>query len=228
MISPKDKVHFCQLILKYKDQTITHDEMRDLDQLLLENSEYVEEVAHITEVYVQLRKFEGKLPFVLRDEILSDALWQALAADEKHAPVIHAPKEKPKRAIVSTEEYKPDIPKKTRSKNALFSIIFSAAAILFLVLFARFVPPKGGYTVSTLTESVGAKWAERDMAVQVGQRLSAGSRLLLQEGLVELLFDSEARVSLEAPADFIILGDNQIKLNYGRVFATVPRSAIGF
>jgi hypothetical protein len=217
------------LNLKYKDQVITPEEMRLLDQLLLEDPEYVDEAARITEVYIQLHKFEKKLPCIVRDEILSDALWQAQAADERQAPVFNSLKENSHSGTIqNVEQSKLNIPRKKLSMNSFVSILASAAAIIFLVLFARFAPPKSGYSVSTLTDSVGAKWADRDTGIQIGSRLNTGSRYLLKEGLAELLFDSEALITLEAPADFILLRDDQIKLNYGRLFANVPRPAIGF
>jgi len=43
-----------------------------------------------------------------------------------------------------------------------------------------------------------------------------------------MLFDNQARVVLEGPVEFQILAEDRIALNYGKVYVTVPKGAIGF
>jgi hypothetical protein len=52
--------------------------------------------------------------------------------------------------------------------------------------------------------------------------------LWLREGVATVLFDSGSSVVIEGPAEFEILTADQIQLNYGRLFASVPKQAIGF
>ena len=81
----------------------------------------------------------------------------------------------------------------------------------------------------TLVDGVGVKWADSGTPVSQGARFFAdGAPLILREGLVTLEFDTHARVVIESPAEFQILTDDQMRLRYGRLYATVPREAIGF
>jgi len=110
----------------------------------------------------------------------------------------------------------------------------NAAAILFFVLFLKFTSSKNGVEVATLTDSMNAKWATTqpsgnvDYSFQKRARLIAGSSMLLNEGLVEILFDDGTNVTLEGPAEFQILSDEQIDLRYGRLYASVPHGSVGF
>ena len=62
-----------------------------------------------------------------------------------------------------------------------------------------------------------------------GTRLAAYSnKLFLREGLAELMFDNNAKVVVEGPAEFELLAEDQINLRYGRIYATIPHEAIGF
>jgi hypothetical protein len=46
--------------------------------------------------------------------------------------------------------------------------------------------------------------------------------------MAELVFDNDARILVDSPAEFRIIHDDQIELDYGRIYATVPPQAIGF
>jgi hypothetical protein len=52
--------------------------------------------------------------------------------------------------------------------------------------------------------------------------------ILLRKGYAELLFDTNARVVIEAPAEFQIVADDRISLNYGKIYSQIPKEAIGF
>jgi hypothetical protein len=76
---------------------------------------------------------------------------------------------------------------------------------------------------------MNARWADTDTSMSKGTRFATGSTdFLLREGLAELTFDNDAKVTLEGPVEFQILTEDQIKLSYGRLYASVPQGAIGF
>ncbi len=123
-----------------------------------------------------------------------------------------------------------EYPKHNRQikKGTIVSLIASVAAILLFFLFIRFAPTRSSYEVATLADSIDAKW-DINSSMQKGKRLVAGrTSYLLKEGWAELLFDNEAKLTLEAPVEFQIHAEGQIKLSYGRLYATVPQGAIGF
>ncbi len=157
-----------------------------------------------------------------------DMFWE-LAQYEKTAPAVALPRAQPAAPpeIMHTLDRLPS--ERKISKTSIFSLIVSAVAILFLVLFARFAPPKSGIHVATLKDSLNARWAEANSAMRNGTRLKTGSELLLiREGFATLVFDNDATVVMEGPAEFQILTSDQIKLNYGRLYAIVPPQAYGF
>jgi hypothetical protein len=115
------------------------------------------------------------------------------------------------------------------NKASLITAIVSMAAVIFLVVFANFAPVRTGSEVASLSDCIHAKWADSDIPMEQGARLRTGDApILLREGFAEILFDNNARLTIEAPAEFKILTDDQIKLNYGRLYAVVPHEAMGF
>jgi hypothetical protein len=101
--------------------------------------------------------------------------------------------------------------------------------MLFFVVYARFAPVKRGLEVATLLDSINAKWAEADSSMKSGSRLVTGStNSLLRGGCAKLLFDNNAIVTIEGPAEFEIIAEDRIKLLYGRIYSIVPQEALGF
>ena len=147
---------------------------------------------------------------------------------ESAAPEIEVPRETPVTDGVQKVVY--PLRKKTRvSKLNIFILVLNAAAIFLLVLFIKFAPSKAGIEVATITDIADAKWADDTGLMYKGARLGTRTdNLLLQDGLVELLFDNNTKVVIEGPAEFELSADNQVDLQYGRLYASVPREAIGF
>lgn len=165
----------------------------------------------------------------LLDDSMDMNLWLALADDEKNAPEVPLPAH-PSKPVKQWE--KPAAVQKVSagsSKLSLFSLISSLAAVLFLVVYANFVPKSSsGLEVATLTDSINAKWAD-DASMKVGTRLVTGqTKSLLRGGLAKLVFDNNATVTIEGPAEFEIISEDRIKLQYGRLYSIVPQEALGF
>ena len=159
-------------------------------------------------------------------DVLTD-FFDQMAAYEKIAPEIDVPEAQPQQELVQKVIYPPR-EKRKLTKFGLFTFINAAAVILFLIIL-RFVPQPGGTEVATLTDSIDAKWVYTDSEMEKGMRLTAdGEELLLREGYAEIEFDTNAKLVVQAPAEFKILTKDQIDLYYGRVYAIVPHGAIGF
>lgn len=154
---------------------------------------------------------------------------QEFAEYEKIAPAVVPEKSLPKLEGELVRDIRYPKTSHRVNRGIIASLGTVAAAMILIILFAKFAPPKSGFEVATLTDSLGAKWGEDKTAVRPGTRFSAGGgNHRLQEGLVKLLFDNDTKVILEAPAEFQILTRDQIQLTYGQLYATVPRGAIGF
>jgi len=178
--------------------------------------------------YVTVRR-QVESGFDIQDDILADPeILTVLAEYEKTAPAINVPKKASQRELIQKVVYPPR-EKRTISKFNILLLTMNAAAILFLVLFISFAPLRGGIEVATLTDSLDVKWADASNTIKNGARLYSGkTSYVLREGLVKLKFDNNTQVTIEGPADFHILDDDMIKLNYGQLYSQVPPEAYGF
>ncbi|MEO9590427.1 FecR domain-containing protein [Rhodopirellula bahusiensis] len=81
-------------------------------------------------------------------------------------------------------------------------------------------------TFVTLVQSIDAAW-EDNRSWQSGDRMEAQT-IALQSGIVHLQFDSGVEVTLEGPASYELQSIDQTKLAFGLLSATVPPGAEGF
>jgi hypothetical protein len=155
------------------------------------------------------------------------AMMQALADEERTAKTITLPKKQEPQELIRKVERKRIEYKVNR--GALLTITVSIAAIVLIILFVRFAPPSKGVQVAVLVDTLNAKWADTDGTMQNGTPLATSTKsMLLREGYAELVFNTNARVVIEGPAEFQLLAEDVVCLNYGKLYATVPPEAIGF
>ncbi|MEJ5259095.1 MAG: FecR domain-containing protein [Anaerohalosphaeraceae bacterium] len=220
------------LILKLLENTISDEEIQQLDELFAAHPELVRHYCEFVIHYNTVRtKFQSELPSgaasLLADSSIDERFWGELAHEEKSAPAVEvppAPKEEPR-------EEKPQLQLKTAprvSKFSIYSLVLSSAALFFVLVYAFFSPPGSGMEVATVSDSYNAKWGTKQ-PIQNGSRLVTKSEpLLLYEGIVKLAFDNGSTLLLEGPAKFEILTEDQVHLNFGRLYAIVPSHAVGF
>jgi hypothetical protein len=224
----KDKYYLCQLILKFKDQTITPQELELLDKAFQRHPESIELLTQIIEVHTQLNQFGGSVLIEENNEILSDKVWQVLADEENKAPIVEIPfgRKEPRENVKTTEILmaRPRI-----NKFSLYSLLLSAAALIFMIVYAHYAPPKSGYEVAILTDSIQAKWADPADTAKIGTRLLTNQGLaILKEGIIQMRYDDGVLVVIEAPAEYELLTSTEIAVNYGRLYATVSNAGKGF
>lgn len=156
-------------------------------------------------------------------------LWAALADVEKTAPEVEIkpshekPREPIKRVVYSPQE------KRKMSKSSIIFLVINAAAVLFIVLFLKFAPPKNTVEVATLTDAVNAKWSYHQLPER-GIRLpvSTSDPIELQHGVIEIESDKGVNVTLQGPAGFRFISPDEIVMDYGRLYAIVSQSGTGF
>lgn len=220
------------LIFKLLENCISDKEIQQLDDYLAHEPDsiqyYCDYVKNYTAVRMKLNE-QGRMGVEIpSEECLDQTVWQRLAEDEKNSPTVevaHEPEPKP-RIFVNKVEY----PKITRrvSAGAVVAAAVSAAAIVLIFLFAYLAPPATGFKVAVLADSIHAKWASIDFMKLGDPVLTSRSDLVLQEGCVKFLFDNGAQVTLEGPCAFQVRTEDQIKMRYGRLYAIIPREALGF
>ncbi len=235
-MDPKDtkfkemRILICELV----DGTITPERKAELNQILATDPDAVNHYVDFLDIQVLIKSNMSNIEDDFSTPLYSDEiqelaeLWRQLAKEERSAPEVDLPKEQPPRELIQKVIYPPR-EKRNVSKFGIIFLAMNAAAILFFFLFLRFAPSTQSVEVATLTDSIDAKWSGDSTSLDKGVRMVTGNKpLQLREGYAELRFDNQTRVTLEGPAEFQLLADDQLKLIYGRLYAVVPAEAIGF
>lgn len=217
-----------ELLLLALDGSISEEQFENLQNEIINNPEAPDYYYDFLTIYTGLSSYGCSETLALHPEGTVDDyyhLLDRLAEEENRAPAIKIPEEKPE---IEKVMYSP-VEKQKTSKFSIAALSFSAAAIFFLVILFCFPTNQSGWEVATLTDTLNAKWAEPHFPMETGSRLVTGSPpLLLRKGFAEIVFDNGVKVVIESPTEFQVLAEDQIKLNYGRIYSIVPEQAYGF
>ena len=230
MISAKEKFELCKTILCILDGTVTAAEFKQFEVTLAENEDVRHLYLMMVETYARLQKpgnaFKVNVGVDDMAEGFNSELWQMLAKEEMEspsvqvAPSIAAPEKIPPaqdNAVNAGRRY---------NRSAWMSIILSAAAMLFLVVFVRFAPVRDT-SYGRIADYRQAVLKDMKPTLSKGMILRNES-LILEAGILEIAMDDGTAVLLEAPAEMRLEDDNQVFLVQGQLTAKVPPSAIGF
>lgn len=221
------------LFLKSLDGSITEAQFRQLQAHLLKSPSARDYYLRYVATYSLLQQVDVTYsagPHESPAELAYDEeMWDMLARAEKEAPVVQVPQTEDDRPPACVRPVSVPQPSRKLTTTSVVSLIVSAAALVFFVVLAHLEPGMAGDDVATVTGSIDAQWDESYTDLKIGHRLRSKSPALwLKSGFAELTFDNGSRVTFEAPAAFEIVADDQIKLNYGRLYAAVPTQALGF
>ena len=210
------------------DDEISDAQMEKIRHLLKTNEEARNHYFRMINLEVLLRDLKGIDEESDSNPYAEVDFWRMLEHEEKTAPEIEIPPV-PKE---SEWDEKPAEIKKVHpkvSKFSIYSLLLSSAALIFVIVYAQLISMRRGVEVATLTDSFNAKWVDVDGSMEIGTRVATNSdELCLREGLVNLLFDNNAKVVIEGPAKFKLITDDRIGLSYGKAYAIVPKQAVGF
>ncbi len=214
-----------------REGTITDDQYAELDEILSKDKQACKFYLEYFNMCAILRKGKAieEEPELIagEDDSLCDMnVWSQLAQYEKTAPTLEI--KEPELLREPVKMLKIERSPRTINKFSLYSAIISMAAVVFLLLYIKFVPPAAS-TVASIIDSMNAQWAQSDHPTDVGDRLwdNQGS-LWLQKGTVKIAFDYGAEVIIEGPAEFELKSQDKMLLNSGRLYAVVPKGATGF
>ncbi|MCH1509395.1 MAG: hypothetical protein L7T84_09345 [Akkermansiaceae bacterium] len=184
-----------------------------------------------------LKMLDGELPVegvtVLEEELLANA--ESRGSYQKLARLHSALEIRDEsRAAIANTKIVPIERVMARQRRRIVKIALSATAAIVLVsvvvLSLMKVPdaPIASFRTSpgslfTLTHEV-----VDGEEVPEGQELAVGSRLLVQRGTVEGVFQSGVRVVVEAPCDIRVLAGDRVALGGGVAWFEVPEEAVGF
>jgi hypothetical protein len=162
------------------------------------------------------------------DTTFDEAFWNAMAEYEKTVPAVEDLREKPSREMVPKVVYPPSSKRKV-TKLQILTLVTSAAAVLFIVLFAKLTPkPLPSVEVATLVDQMNVQRADPKADYENGSRLWSNAYPIdIKKGYLSILYDQGVRLVVEGPALFEIERAG-IRLEYGRLFAEVSESGLGF
>ena len=225
MTDSSTNIQINELICKSLDGEISPDERQILN-------DFVSKPENAAYYYKSLRLYEALKKhtnlFALSEGSLLDTNdygLRDLALYEKVAPAVEIPKEEPE--LIQKVVYQPR-EKRKMSKLSVFTLVMSAAAMLFFVLLLKFTPVENQQH-AVITDSFNTKWADASKPASIGSELSLydGDRWL-QGGFIKLLFGNGAEVVIESPARFEIISGSELNMLSGRVYSTVQERAKGF
>ncbi|MCF7954532.1 MAG: hypothetical protein K9M75_01905 [Phycisphaerae bacterium] len=113
-------------------------------------------------------------------------------------------------------------------KFQLFITLTMAACLMFMFAYVYFAPKADPLpVVAELVDQVNTVW-DQEMQLPDDGGLMRQSIYRLKEGLVSILFKGGAKITIEAPAEWSLLGGGNMELFQGRIYAVVPKEAHGF
>lgn len=119
-----------------------------------------------------------------------------------------------------------------RRRLLRWSGMAAAAVILISVLVMRFVLVRESPPAATLTAAADSRYSVNHLAAPTTTTdsgiLCEGSRLRLEQGVVELEFGSGVRSVVRGPADLTVVHPEEIRFDHGNGWFHVPKKAAGF
>jgi hypothetical protein len=82
--------------------------------------------------------------------------------------------------------------------------------------------------VARVTGLSDCMWPQGEAGLKFGDALTPGQRLQLTSGVLQLTYDTGARVTIEGPVDMVMTTGIEAKLTEGKIAAVVPRFARGY
>ncbi len=227
-----DSVKIHELLLRLIEGDISDADLSILEQWL-QDPEAPEAYWKFIKNYTALKLFEeSRVKTFQKKDSSEDSqnmeLWAALAENEKTAVAVEVRKPKEKEEDQEPCQIPPQKTPPPVSRLSVYSLIASAAALFLILAYAYLAQIGRGIEVATLVDRIDARWADQQDFKNGARFQTKSSPLLLREGYASFLFDNNVRLTLEAPCEIQFLTEDQIRLNYGRLYAIVPPEGIGF
>lgn len=224
------------LFERLNDHTLSREEFAYLNDRLREDERFRElYFEHMTLTY-GLKKFSNQMLNSAEvianesDQESSREIWNEIIEFDRRSTQKTSPVHPGGDSGFARE--RPSRPSRKQTLEAIMKIaaVFVFAALLVFIehrVSQYYTRKATGFEVATLSDAIDAQWAGEP--VRIAERLKARHLpLILKKGVAEVQFDSQAKMVVEAPAEFQVIAEDQVKLAYGRIYMTVPQQAIGF
>lgn len=90
------------------------------------------------------------------------------------------------------------------------------------------MPSPGAVPVARVTGVTDCEWPPGEEGLKFGDTLRPGERLRLARGVLQLTYETGAKVVVEGPVDMVMTTGVEAKLSAGKIAAAVPRFARGY
>ncbi|MCK5001114.1 MAG: FecR domain-containing protein, partial [Anaerohalosphaera sp.] len=248
MTSPRQYNRISELLALLVENAITKDQLAELDNAVVGNSDAEEYCVEWLMNYDSLQRF-GSVFFqsanevenaIIRDFLpthyddesngFDTALWEALGQNELTAEPVEV---EPEPILARPVEMVPALPTEPRkiSKFSLYTFAVSAAALLFIAVIALLTSPPLPF-VASLGDSINASWSGSAGRIENGQ-LEYGAELrpgdlALVSGVAKIIMVDGAEVVLKGPVAIELETTGRLKLTHGKLYANVPKGSEGF
>lgn len=216
------------LFFRYCEGSITQEEMDSLNKIMPNNERVQDQYFDFLKTFIALdqnmqrQHRESIAPLLLQNELYK------LAEEEKTAPAVEVVRPTPPRELIDKVIYPESSIKITKTK--LFTTLFSAAALILVILYANYASVKQVYSikVATLVDQIDAKWTDSKTTLKNGDSLWTNDLpLCLDKGIVKIQHDQGVEMVIEGPAKFAV-GRSGVYVEYGRLYSSVSKSGLGF
>ena len=225
-MSDKNTLMFdvADLTLHLMNGTIDEYDFGRLQVLLTNNPEAVNCYREIIWTHIGLNSPEGIKGLQKFSQKIDPLILEAMLEEESAAPAIVM--DEP--VVVSQSELELKFNRGNAESKFVriikLSVFLALAASILVIISPVFLP----HEVATFSDSIDAEWGN-GLLLAEGDRLVMGKKTwLLESGVAEINYDTNARVVIEAPAKFSISSYNKISLVYGKLYAVIPPEATGF
>ena len=231
--TPADKLELNRLILAALDGSIGNEAFAELERRIGEEEGTAEYYAEFMAVYIGLRQ-PGQVctSFIHPESRLTDgvvsSLWEALAENEKTAVGIDVERPVfPDEETISFVDKRKVVKRRRRvSRVALYTAISSVAALFMMIVYVFFIAPRAPIVASVI-DTVEAKWADTEVAIETGDLVRVGPKNLVA-GFVQIEFEKGAEIIVQAPAEIEFESTGSVFLKRGKLSSVVPPGAVGF
>lgn len=225
-----EKIRIHELIIRMSDKDISPEEFSELDRLIASCPEAARYYNACVIASIGLHQ-SGRIIQSAQESIepiLEESLWRHLAESERTAAAV--PIEKPEKSFEKTAVASAscNLSQRTAAKRLLAFALTSIAALLCMMIYVYTHPRPLKEPVAVLVDQFNARWAADSQEMNPGLQLFSGQPLYLTQGIAKILFDYGAEVVIQGPAEVLLISPEKVALEYGRLYANVPRKATGF
>ncbi len=257
MMTAKEYNRLSELLAMLVDNSITDDQINELDVLAKDNVEAEEycvdwlmnmgflqrsglvRMDNDTEIGVETKTsplsfLPPSLDITTESEQEISAgfdtdLWSALARNEMTAEAVEVELPPDEADLLKPVPIdKSGIGRGSRNISKFSIFTFAvSSAALLLIAVLVWLTPAEPPVVAHLNDSINALWSDTTGDIREGDDLRAG-QISLDDGVAEIVMRDGAHVVLQSPVTIELLTSGKVKLLHGSIYAKVPPGSEGF